>query len=369
MNLKKTLSENFKGRTVLITGHTGFKGGWLALWLESMGANVVGYSLDPPTSPSFFEVTGLSGRITDIRGDILNHDRVRDTIAEYCPDFIFHLAAQPIVRASYEKPLETFGVNIMGTATLLESIRTLEHKTVCVCITSDKCYENREWPYAYRENDPLGGYDPYSASKGAAEIVIASYRNSFFNAESGKSPGPVASARAGNIIGGGDWAKDRIVPDCVRALSEKKEITIRNPGAIRPWQFVLEPLSGYLQLACRMKENPRLFAGAWNFGPHCTSTINVRELAGRIIHAWGSGTLREEQNCDAPHEADCLKLDIAKSVSRIGWRPVYTVDDAVEQTVAWYKRYYEGDPDMHAFSRNQIGTYLKNAGRSNQCRW
>jgi CDP-glucose 4,6-dehydratase len=367
MNLKSTFKEKYQGSTVLITGHTGFKGGWLALWLESVGAKVVGYSLDPPSNPSFFKVTGLSERMEDVRGDILDQDRVRETIRKFRPDYIFHLAAQPIVRDSYQNPLETFKVNVLGTAILLESVRKLQHKAICVCITSDKCYENREWPYAYRETDPLGGHDPYSASKGAAEIVIASYRNSFFNTANGTSPCSVASARAGNIIGGGDWAKDRIVPDCVRALSIKKRITIRNPAAIRPWQFVLEPLSGYLLLACRMKENPSLFAEAWNFGPWHTSTIDVLNLTERVIHEWGSGTWKEVRHKrNAPHEANCLKLDIAKSVSKLGWRPVYSIDEAVQQTIAWYKQYYMGDTDMYTFSRNQIAGYLKNAGKSYQ---
>lgn len=364
MNLKDLLLENYRERTVLITGHTGFKGGWLALWLESMGADVVGYSLDPPTNPSFFEVTGLSERLVHIRGDILDLDRMKKTIRKYHPDYIFHLAAQPIVRDSYKHPLETFSVNVLGTAILLESLRKLHDQAVCVCITSDKCYENREWPYAYRETDPLGGHDPYSASKGAAEIVIASYRNSFFTTKTRTTPS-LASARAGNIIGGGDWGKDRIVPDCVKALSAHKKITLRNPSAIRPWQFVLEPLSGYLLLACRMRENPTLFADAWNFGPRHTGTIDVRDLTERIIHAWGSGTWKEmSPQKNAPHEANCLRLDIAKSSSRLGWRPVYDIDETVQQTIAWYKQYYSGNTDMYTFTRNQIAGYLKKAGKS-----
>jgi CDP-glucose 4,6-dehydratase len=367
MTVQKKIIDSYRNKTVLITGHTGFKGSWLALWLDSMGAEVVGLSLDPPTNPSFFEVTNLSERITDIRGDILDQQRVRDTIREYRPDYIFHLAAQPIVRDSYENPLETFNVNIMGTAILLESIRKLQNPTICVCITSDKCYENREWPYAYRETDRLGGHDPYSASKGAAEIVIASYRNSFFNTTSGTSPCTVSSARAGNIIGGGDWAKDRIVPDCVKALSGKKRIIIRNPGATRPWQFVLEPLYGYLLLACSMKENPALFAEAWNFGPLYTSTIDVQGLTEKIIHVWGSGTWKGvSQTEKTPHEANCLRLDIAKSVARLGWKPVYSIDEAVQQTIDWYKHYYSGEMDMYAFSLTQIAGYLKKANKSSK---
>jgi CDP-glucose 4,6-dehydratase len=367
MTLPKKFRDSYRNKTVLITGHTGFKGSWLALWLDSMGADVVGLSLDPPTNPSFFEVTNLSERITDIRGDILDQQRVIDTVRDYHPEYIFHLAAQPIVRESYENPLETFNVNVMGTAVLLESIRKLHHPAICVCITSDKCYENREWPYAYRETDHLGGHDPYSSSKAAAEIVIASYRNSFFNTTTGTPSCSVASARAGNIIGGGDWAKDRIVPDCVKALSEKKRITIRNPAAIRPWQFVLEPLYGYLLLASSMKQDPSVFADAWNFGPLYTSTIDVQGLTERIIQEWGSGTWRGVSRTEnTPHEANCLMLDIAKSVARLGWKPVYSINEAIQETIDWYKHYYSGEMDMYGFSLNQIANYQKKANKSSK---
>ena len=361
MQLKSLFRKTFRTSTVLITGHTGFKGGWLSLWLESLGADIVGYSLDPPGTPSFFEVARLSDHITDIRGDIRDYDKLSETIGKYRPDFIFHLAAQPIVRESYHQPLETFSVNVMGTAVLLESIRKIPEDTVCVCITSDKCYENREWSHAYRETDPLGGYDPYSASKAAAEIVIASYRSSFFNgSESGSQVRPVASARAGNIIGGGDWAQDRIVPDCIRSLAEGKDILLRNPAAVRPWQFVLEPLAGYLLLACKMREDPSSYSDAWNFGPWHTSTVDVRSLAGMIARAWGGGKCRIAPGMKMqPHEANCLKLDIAKSVAGLGWRPVYSIDEAVSQTVDWYRHYYAGDSDMYRFSRDQIAGYIK----------
>jgi CDP-glucose 4,6-dehydratase len=269
------------------------------------------------------------------------------------------------VRYSYVEPVETYSTNVMGTVNLLEAVRGTKSVKAVVNVTSDKCYENREWPYAYRETDHLGGHDPYSASKAAAEIVIASYRNSFFNTTTGSSPCSVASARAGNIIGGGDWAKDRIVPDCVKALSGKKRITIRNPGATRPWQFVLEPLYGYLLLAGSMKENPSLFADAWNFGPLPTSAIDVQGLAERIIHAWGSGEWkRVSQMENVPHEANCLRLDIAKSIARMGWKPVYSIDEAVQQTIDWYKHYYSGETDMYGFSLNQIAAYTKKARKS-----
>jgi CDP-glucose 4,6-dehydratase len=364
MNLNQELTNTFGGSTVLITGHTGFKGGWLTLWLESLGAKVVGYSLDPPTDPSFFQETKLSPRITDIRGDILDQNNISHVITKYNPEFIFHLAAQPLIRRSYKDPYDTFNVNVMGTINILESIRLSQKSTVCVCITSDKCYENKEWAYAYRENDSLGGYDPYSASKGAAEIVIASYRKSFFSSNHQNQIVALSSVRAGNIIGGGDWAEDRIVPDCIRALGKGVTINIRNPNAVRPWQFILDPLLGYLWLAVKMKDNPELFADAWNFGPYYTNNINVQKLADLVIHEWGSGqsevTSSGEKN--AYHEANYLMLDIAKSVTKLGWKPVYNIDNAIEKTIAWYKNYYEKWPDMYTFSLEQIDAFMKDAG-------
>jgi CDP-glucose 4,6-dehydratase len=360
MTVHKKLIDSYQGTTVLITGHTGFKGGWLSLWLESLGAKVIGYSLDPPTDPSLFQATGLSDRIIDIRGDILDCNKVFEIVKKHRPEFIFHLAAQPLVRYSYKNPLETFNINVIGTANILESIRLSQYPTTCVCITSDKCYENREWDYAYRENDPLGGHDPYSASKGAAELVIASYRNSFFSAKKENSFVSLSSARAGNIIGGGDWAEDRIVPDCIRALVRVKPIEIRNPHAIRPWQFVLDPLFGYLLLALKMKEDPEVYEGAWNFGPYHANAIDVQTLTEKILLDWGSGTWKGvSQHETAPHEARYLKLDIAKSISKLGWKPVYDVDEAIQKTVEWYKKYYTGKTDMYDFSLQQIKTYMK----------
>jgi CDP-glucose 4,6-dehydratase len=361
MSLSDKLAETYRGRTVLITGHTGFKGGWLALWLESLGAHVIGYSLDPPTDPSFFQETELSRRITDIRGDILDQTKLDRVINEYHPDFVFHLAAQPLVRASYQNPRETFNVNIMGTVNILESIRVSQHPMVCVCITSDKCYENREWDYAYRENDPLGGHDPYSASKGAAEIVIASYRKSFFEPDGSKPVCALSSARAGNIIGGGDWAEDRIVPDCMRALVNDETIKIRNPTAIRPWQFVLDPLFGYLLLALNMKEHPEEYSSAWNFGPHYSNNINVGTLKDKIIQEWGIGEWENTPQTDNLHEACFLKLDIAKSMTRLGWKPVYSIDEAVHKTIEWYKTDFARAENMYQFSLGQIETYMHDA--------
>lgn len=358
MTVQKKLTGAYQGRTVLVTGHTGFKGSWLALWLESLGAKVIGYSLDPPTDPSFFQATGLSDRIVDNRGDILDRVRIFEMIKKYRPEYIFHLAAQPLVRFSYKHPLDTFNVNVIGTAHVLESVRTSQYPVTCVCITSDKCYANRECDYAYREDDPVGGHDPYSASKAAAELVIASYRKSFFSP--GKEPHvSLSSVRAGNIIGGGDWAEDRIVPDCVRALVQGDPVEIRNPGAVRPWQFVLDPLFGYLWLALKMGEEPDKYADAWNFGPDHSNTVDVRTLAEKILREWGSGTWKvPSQNENTPHEAGYLKLDSTKSIVRLGWKPAYGIDEAVMKTIGWYREFYNGNNDMYEFSLQQIRTYM-----------
>jgi len=363
MNYNEELVRSFDGKTVLVTGHTGFKGGWLVLWLESLGARVIGYSLAPPTEPSFFNKTRLGSHITDIRGDVLDFEELSRVIDKHHPDFVFHLAAQPLVRASYRNPRETFDVNVMGTANVLEAIRISRNPAICVCITSDKCYENREWEYAYRENDPLGGHDPYSASKGAAELVIAAYRQSFFAAPESGPVCELSSVRAGNIIGGGDWAEDRLVPDCIRSLAEGKIIRIRNPSAIRPWQFVLDPLFGYLWLAHNMKEHPKEYSGAWNFGPEYSNNVNVRAVSEKIIREWGCGALDETHQATDLHEAGLLKLDIAKSVTKLGWKPVYGIDDAIRKTVEWYKVDDSGTADLYAFSRGQIESYLNDVNK------
>jgi CDP-glucose 4,6-dehydratase len=353
------LFQAFKGKTVLVTGHTGFKGGWLAAWLNYLGAKVVGYSLDPPTDPSFFQAVGLKERITNINGDILDLEHLVSTMAQHEPEYVFHLAAQSLVRKSYELPLETFESNIMGTLKVLEAVRRTSSVKVSVCITSDKCYENREWAYAYRENDPMGGHDPYSASKGAAELAISSYRRSFLNSKSDRSIS-VSSARAGNVIGGGDWAENRIIPDCVRALVEKKPLAVRSPSAIRPWQHVLDPLSGYLLLAARMSQEPDRFAGAWNFGPTNSGNVPVRSLVNRFIVEWGSGSWQDLSSRDvaAPHEAEILKLDCTKANSLLGWVPVYAISEAIKETASWYRAYYNKNTDMYNFTISQIKSYL-----------
>jgi CDP-glucose 4,6-dehydratase len=359
MTITKNIIETYNGKTVLITGHTGFKGSWLSLWLEALGAKVIGYGLDPPTNPSLFHATGLSERIIDIRGDILDQVKISKTIKKHCPEFIFHLAAQPLVRFSYNYPVETFNINVIGTANILEAIRQSHDPVTCVCITSDKCYANRECDYAYQEHDPLGGHDPYSASKAAAELVIVSYRKSFFS--TGKEPlVSLSSARAGNIIGGGDWAEDRIVPDCIRALVKGSPVEIRNPYAVRPWQFVLDPLFGYLLLASKMREEPEEYADAWNFGPDCLNAIDVETLTGKIIGEWGCGMWKiPSQNENAPHEAGYLKLDSAKSMTRLGWKPVYDVNTAIQKTVEWYKQFYYDNGEMCKLSQDQIRKYFQ----------
>jgi CDP-glucose 4,6-dehydratase len=363
MDIREHLSNRFRDKRVLITGHTGFKGGWLTLWLHSLGAEIIGYSLDPPTEPSFFNETNLKDLITDIRGNILDYDVIFQTINTYRPEFIFHLAAQPLVRQSYKNPRDTFNVNIIGTINILDSIRITRYPVTCVCITSDKCYENREWAYAYRENDALGGFDPYSASKGAAEIVIASYRNSFFYPNIQNPVISLSSARAGNVIGGGDWAEDRIVPDCIKSLSAGNPVIIRNSGAVRPWQFILDPLFGYLWLALKMKENPALFSDAWNFGPYFTNNIRVKNLAEMIIREWGrdSYEIISQTENNSLHEAEYLKLDIAKSMTKLGWNPVYNIEETIQKTVAGYTAWYRKEEAMIDFFREQIETFMKDA--------
>lgn len=335
----------FKNKTVLVTGHTGFKGSWLCVWLKELGANVVGYALEPYTDRDNFIVTGLQSKITHIIGDVRDFHGLTKVYEEYQPEFVFHLAAQPIVRESYVNPKETYDINVGGTVNMLECCRLTDSVRVIINVTSDKCYENKEWIWGYRESDPMGGYDPYSSSKGCSELVTAAYSKSFFN------PGnfndhkkSLASARAGNVIGGGDWQKDRIIPDCIRALENNKAIEIRNPNATRPWQHVLEPLSGYLLLASRMYDEPQKFCGAWNFGPNYDSIIPVGEVADRVVACWGNGSWIDLSHKNAPYEANLLSLDISKSNSYLKWFPIWNTKKAIKKTVEWYKEYRKRDP-------------------------
>lgn len=341
VNKIQTLQDFYRGKRVLVTGHTGFKGSWLSLWLHRMGAQVVGLSLDPHTERDNYVLSGIGQKIeADLRGDIRDGEKVKQVFRQYRPDIVFHLAAQPLVRLSYKIPAETFAVNVGGTINVMEAMRGQKETRVGVMITTDKCYENREWLWPYRENDALGGYDPYSASKGAAEIAIAAWRRSFFNPDNcDLHHQALASVRAGNVIGGGDWADDRIVPDCIRALESGKEINIRSPHAVRPWQHVLEPLGGYLLLGQKMWNAPRDFAEAWNFGPNQESIADVWTVATKLTEAYGTGRLKDASDPDAPHEAQLLTLDISKARRRLGWQPRLTIDENIRLTVDWYRRY------------------------------
>jgi CDP-glucose 4,6-dehydratase len=331
----------YHNREVLVTGHTGFKGSWLALWLSQMGAKITGYSLQPPTDPNHFQLLDL--KINSVIGDLRDPDKLKAIVMEQQPEIIFHLAAQAIVRASYRDPAETFASNVMGTVNVLEAARACPSVRAVVIVTSDKCYENREWPWGYREIDPLGGYDPYSASKGCAEIVTGCWRNSYFNPKDyGKSHRTLlASARAGNVIGGGDWAADRLVPDIVRATAQSQKVTIRNPQATRPWQHVLEPLSGYLLLGQKLLEGRKEFADAWNFGPSEEENLSVGEIVGQVKELWPKMDYHIEGSPDQPHEAGLLRLDCSKARAQLQWVPAWTGSKAVEKTVAWYKYFYE----------------------------
>lgn len=331
----------YKDKRVLVTGHTGFKGSWLAIWLHELGAEVIGVGLEPYSDRDNFVLSGIGAKIkADIRADIRDGEKMKKIFAEFQPEIVFHLAAQPLVRLSYDIPVGTYQTNVMGTINVLEAIRTTDCVKVGVMITTDKCYENKEQIWGYRENEPMGGYDPYSSSKGAAEIAISSWRRSFFNptkyAEHGKS---IASVRAGNVIGGGDWALDRIIPDCIRALEAGKPIDIRSPKAIRPWQHVLEPLSGYMLLAEKMWESPTEYCEGWNFGPRAESISTVWDVASKVIENYGRGELRDLSDPNALHEAKLLMLDISKAKFKLGWEPRMNIDQTVALTTDWYKHY------------------------------
>lgn len=348
----------YRGKRVLITGHTGFKGAWLSIWLHELGAEVIGISLDPVTPKDNFVLSNISDKIIDLRGDIRDAQYLKDIFKKHQPEIVFHLAAQPLVRLSYNIPVYTYEVNVMGTIHVMEAIRATNSVKVGVMITTDKCYENKEQIWGYREDEPMGGYDPYSSSKGATEIAISSWRRSFFNPEQYMNHRKsIASVRAGNVIGGGDWAMDRIIPDCIRALEKNEPIEIRNPHAIRPWQHVLEPLGGYLLLGKKMWESPTEFCEGWNFGPSLESVSTVQEVASKIVHYYGNGHICDLLSNDAPHESNILLLDISKARLRLDWRPRMNMDQIIKLTIGWYKRYM--DENVYNLCVEQIQYYTK----------
>ncbi len=343
----------WRGRRVLVTGHTGFKGSWLSLWLHALGAKVTGFALPPPTQPSLFDAARIGELIDHVEGDVRDAAAMRAVVDHARPEVIFHLAAQPLVRLSYDEPVETYATNVMGTVHLLEAARTVPGVAAVVCVTSDKCYENREWIWPYRENDPMGGHDPYSSSKGCAELVVAAYRQSFFH-QSGPA---VASVRAGNVIGGGDWAADRLLPDLVRAFEAGVAPLIRSPDAVRPWQHVLEALGGYLLIADRLLVGEAQFADAWNFGPDDDDARPVSWIVERMRAAWGDGAFDPQADTGSrPHEAGLLRLDCSKARTALGWRPALTLDQALDWIVAWHKATGVGD-DARAVTLSQIADY------------
>lgn len=355
----KQLAETYRGKRVFLTGHTGFKGSWLLRSLSMLGAVVKGYALAPQTDNDLYHLIGGDRLCASVLDDLRNKSRLQQEILDFQPDFIFHLAAQPLVRLSYELPAETFEVNVLGTANVLDAVRLLEKPCHMVLITTDKVYSNKEWIYPYRENDRLGGYDPYSASKACAELLIDSYRNSFFNLS--KFPShrkAIAVARAGNVIGGGDWSKDRLVPDIVRSLSRNETVVIRNPNAVRPWQHVLEPVTGYLLLGLHLNNDPVRFSQAYNFGPLPEDALPVRDMLDLAIERWGSGDFEIKQELNQPHEAGLLKLDISKAVAELNWRPKMNARKAVAVTIDWYKKTQTDVADIDAFTESQIAQYL-----------
>ncbi len=345
--------DSYKGKRVLVTGHTGFKGGWLTLWLKALGAEVCGYSLAPNTTPSLFQAIQIRQEISHHEGNILDSTHLNRVFTEFQPEIIFHLAAQPLVRLSYLEPVLTYETNVIGTLKVLEAARRCKSVKAFVNITSDKCYENKEVSQGYKEGDPMGGYDMYSSSKGCVEILSSSYRRSFL-----QEPGSfsLATARAGNVIGGGDWATDRLIPDCVRSIEKGQEIVIRSPQATRPWQHVLEPLSGYLLLGYLLYTKGKKYAEEFNLGPCTDSVLTVEEVTNLVIQNYGKGTVRISHK-DSLHEANLLMLDITKAKETLGWQPTYTVKDAIKKTIEWYQKFYEGKTDMRAFSLQQINDY------------
>lgn len=352
MIAKQTTTAFWQNKRVLVTGHTGFKGSWLTLWLQSMGANVCGVALAPPTAPALFELLDLATHMEHNVVDIRQYESVFQVMSAFQPEIIFHMAAQPLVRLSYQQPVETYATNVMGTVHVLEAARHVGSVKAIVNITTDKCYENREWAWGYREDEPMGGHDPYSNSKGCAELVSSAYRKSFMQ-QAGIA---MATVRAGNVIGGGDWALDRLVPDILRALQNQQPVQIRNPNAIRPWQHVLEPLSGYLLLAERLYENGQQDAEGWNFGPRDEDAQPVQWIVEKLCEAWGNHATWSLQPGEHPHEANYLKLDISKARQRLHWVPRWPLQTALQHIADWHKAWLSGQ-DMRAMCLQQINLY------------
>lgn len=342
----------WRGRRVLVTGHTGFKGGWLSLWLQSMGADVCGFALPPATAPALFHVADAARGMRSVLGDVRDHEKLRETLAAARPEIVLHLAAQPLVPYSYAEPVETFSTNVMGTVNLLEACRYQPDLKAVVVVSSDKCYENREQLWGYRETDPMGGHDPYSASKGCTELVVASYRRSFLAARGVA----LASARAGNVIGGGDWTPSRLVPDVLAAFAREEAVVLRNPDAIRPWQHVLEPLAGYLLLAQRLFEHGEAFAEGWNFGPDEADARTVAWIVDTLAADWGGRAAWRASDEPRIHEAHILKLECTKARARLGWRPRWKAEDAVSRSLAWYQAWRAG-ADMHRYTLDEISEF------------
>lgn len=359
MGLISIEGDFWKGRRVFLTGHTGFKGSWLSLWLNKLGADVSGYALAPPTEPCLYNICKVDNLLSSVIADIRDGETLTKAMLASKPEIIIHMAAQPLVRDSYKDPVETYSTNIMGTVNLLEAVRHCKSVRAVLNVTTDKCYENKEWEWGYRENEPLGGYDPYSSSKACSELVTAAYRNSFFNVSDYESHGvAIASARAGNVIGGGDWAKDRLIPDCINALLKSEKVLIRNPYAIRPWQHVLEPLGGYLLLAQRLYEKGPEYAEAFNFGPNESDAMPVEWIVKRICHNWGDGASYVVESGDHPHEANYLKLDCSKAKSKLGWAPQWDLEKSLEKIIEWV-RVYQKKSEMRDVCLSQIEEYSK----------
>jgi CDP-glucose 4,6-dehydratase len=362
MSLQKILSSTYKNKTVFITGHNGFIGTWLTLWLQKLGANVVGYSLKPNTEPSFFRSISLDKTIENVIGDIRKRENLLKNIKKYNPDFVIHLAAQSLVKKSYENPVETFQTNILGTVNVLDAIRKCDNVKACIVMTSDKCYHNPEDGKLRIETDPMGGNDPYSASKGSAELVVQSFKNSFFK----KNNVGIATIRAGNVLGGGDWSKNRIVPDCINSIIKNKKIVVRNPSHIRPWQFVLEPISGMLLLGSKLYLKPENFSEGWNLGPKKMKKINVKQVVNNIIKIWGNDFSNIEflKKSEDFKESNSLLLNSKMINRKLGWETIYTFDETIKETVSWYKQFYKNSRMIRNFSIDQISKYVKKANKN-----